>query len=538
MKRHQPAVVIAVLLLALVPASGPSVWRLAHHAPVIAGPFASLLAASTNLGPSRASDIQLTVTLRGATRPATLIDWAATHRLGVRWQPGEDFAFVTGAADGIADAFGVPIHDYRGRQGQPFYASPRQPVLPPELRDDVTGVGRVLSYLPHTMARPVFPLDVPLPGLTPQHLLNAYSAAPLAAAGYRGAGQTLVFYVFDGFDQRDLDMFADISGLPRFTPVVLGGPLAPAEGEAVMDLEIAHAIAPDAQLVVVNARPTLEGGGTFEKIGRMFDDVAAQYPGSVWSLSIGWGCDALVNATDVAPVRGALTNAHRRGITVFDASGDTSGLECKGGKDWSSAPGPDDIGVDTVASLPEITSVGGTTLSTDAQGKWLDEWAWIDVPMSQGTSGGVSRLFSRPDYQRWVSVARDTGHRMVPDVAAVADPSTGVQIVFEQKIRTGGGTSQSAPIWAGMTALMNQFVLDHGGRPLGDINPLLYRSAQGSQLPGFHDITMGGNAVDYPTPGYDLVTGLGSPIANNLAQNLLDLQRAQSVIAGFSPGGG
>jgi kumamolisin len=537
MKRYRVAAVIAAVLLVVTIASGPSVVRLARAAPIITGPFASLLAASTDLGPSRAADVRLTVTLRDGTHPTALIAWARTHRLNVRWRPGDDFAIVTGAAAGIADAFGVPVQDYRGRQGQMFYASPRQPAPPRELQADVTGVGRLLSYLPHRMARPVFPLDVPRPGLTPQHLLTAYRAAPLASAGYRGAGQTVVFYVFDGFDQRDLDMFADMWGLPRFAPEVIGGPLGPPEGEAVMDLEIAHAIAPDARLVVVNARPTLEGGGTFEKIGAMFDDAAQRYPGSVWSLSIGWGCEALVNAADVAPVRAALAGAHRRGITVFDASGDTAGLECKGGKDWSSAPGPDDVGVDTIASLPEITSVGGTTLSTDMDGRWLDEWAWVDGPMSQGSSGGVSRLFARPDYQRGVAVDRDTDHRVVPDVSAVADPFTGVQIVFGQKIRIGGGTSQAAPIWAGMAALINEYLLDHGGRPLGDINPLLYRAAQGSRLPGFHDITMGGNAVDNATRGYDLVTGLGSPIANNLAQNLLDVQKASSVAAGFAPGG-
>jgi kumamolisin len=538
MIRYRSAVLLATLLLVLATASGPSVWRIAQGASVITGPYASLLAASTNLGPSRASDVQLTVALSRAARPTALIDWARSHRLAVRWQPGQDFAFVTGAAAGIADAFKVPIRDYRGRQGQLFYASPRQPVVPAVLHDDVTGVGRILSYLPHRMARPVLPLDVPRPGLTPQHLLTAYNATPLAEAGYRGADQTIVFFGFDGYDQRDLDMFADMSGLPRFTPEVVGGPLSPAEGETVMDLQVAHAIAPDARLVVVNARHTVEGDGAFEKIGRMFDDAAQRYPSSVWSLSIGWGCEALVTATDVAPVRAALTNAHRRGITVFDASGDTAGLECKGGKDWSSAPGPNDVGVDTIASLPEITSVGGTTLSTDMAGRWLEERAWIDVPMSQGSSGGVSRLFARPDYQRAVVVARDADHRLVPDVSAVADPFTGVQIVFNQNRRIGGGTSQSAPIWAGFTALMNQYVIARGAPPLGDINPLLYRVAQGSRLPGFRDITTGGNAVDSPTPGYDLVTGLGSPNVDNLARNLFDAQMGQSVAAGFAPGGG
>jgi kumamolisin len=182
--------------------------------------------------------------------------------------------------------------------------------------------------------------------------------------------------------------------------------------------------------------------------------------------------------------------------------------------------------------------VGGTTLSTDMAGRWLEERAWIDVPMSQGSSGGVSRLFARPDYQRAVVVARDTDHRLVPDVSAVADPFTGVQIVFDQARRIGGGTSQSAPIWAGLTALMNQYVIAHGAPPLGDINPLLYRVALGARLPGFRDITSGGNAVDNPTPGYDLVTGLGSPNVDNLARDLLDAQMAQSVAAGFAPGGG
>jgi kumamolisin len=333
-------------------------------------------------------------------------------------------------------------------------------------------------------------------------------------------------------------MFADTSQLPRFTPVVIGGPLGPAHGETVMDLEVAHAIAPDARLVVINARPTVEGGGTFEKIGRMFDDAAQQFPGSVWSLSIGWGCEALTTATDVTPVRAALSNAHRRGISVFDASGDTAGLECKGGEDWSSPPSPDDVGVDTIASLPEITSVGGTSLSTDRQGRWLEEQGWIDPPLSQGSSGGVSRLFARPDYQSKIMVDRNADHRLVPDIAAVADPFTGVRIVFNQNPQIGGGTSQSAPIWAALTTLMNQYIVDNGGRPLGDINPMLYEVAQGSRLPGFQDITAGGNAVDTPVQGYDLVSGLGSPNVDNLARNLLEVQRAHSAAAYYLGDGG
>jgi kumamolisin len=109
----------------------------------------------------------------------------------------------------------------------------------------------------------------------------------------------------------------------------------------------------------------------------------------------------------------------------------------------------------------------------------------------------------------------------VPDVAAVADPNTGVRIVFNDNVVVGGGTSQSAPIWAGLTALMNQKLLDSGAEPLGEFNPLLYRIAQGSALPGFRDISLGGNAVSPGTAGYDVVTGLGTPNVENLVKNIL-----------------
>jgi kumamolisin len=371
----------------------------------------------------------------------------------------------------------------------------------------------------------MLPLDVPKGGLTPGRLLAAYDATPLTAAAFTGKGATIVFYEFDGYDQKDLDTFAETSGLPKFTPVLIGGQPGESHGETVMDLEVAHAIAPDAQLAVVNARPTVEGGGAYEKIGRMFESADRQFPGAVWSLSIGWGCDKLPSAADLAPVESALATAQQHGTSAFDASGDTGGLECKGGADWSSPPGPDDIGLDAVASLPAMTSVGGTTLSTDPHGHWVAEHPCVDSPLSQGTSGGVSALFARPEWQNRLVAQRDTARRRLsPDVAAVADPFTGVRIVFNQQELVGAGTSQSAPIWAALTVLMNQYLLAHGGQALGNVNPLLYRVASGSNLPGFRDVRLGGNAVDLAVPGYDLVTGLGSPNAYDLARDLLDIQ--------------
>jgi kumamolisin len=278
-------------------------------------------------------------------------------------------------------------------------------------------------------------------------------------------------------------------------------------------------------MVVVNARPTLEGGRTYERIGELFDSVDRQFPGAVWSLSIGWACDSFVNAADLAPVESALATAEAHGTSAFDATGDNAGLECKGADEWSSPPGPDDVGLDAISSLPAMTAVGATTLSTGPRGQWLGEYAWFDSPLSQGSSGGVSALFARPTWQDELVVDRDTQRRRLsPDVAAVGDPLTGVRFVFGQKEYVGAGTSQASPIWAALTVLMNQYVKAHGGRALGNLNPLLYRVAAGSDLPGFRDVRLGGNAVDMSQPGYDTVTGLGSPNAYNLAQNFLTMR--------------
>ena len=452
--------------------------------------------------------------------------WAATRSLSIRWRPGDDWAIVEGAAGDVARAFGVSVHDYRGRKGQVFYASPLQPSIPSALSGVVTGLGRIMGYTPHRTNRPEnVPLDVQKGGLTPGGLLDAYNAAPLAKEGHTGKGATIVFFEFDGFDQKDLDTFADTSGLPRFTPEVIGGQPSVSHGETAMDLQVAHAIAPDARLVVVNARPTLEGDGAYEKIGRMFEEADRRFPGAVWSLSVGWGCDALVNATDLAPVESALARAQEHGTSAFDATGDNAGLQCKGGDEWSSPPGPDNVGLDAISSLPAMTAVGATTLSTGSRGQWLAEYAWFDSPLSQGTSGGVSALFDRPKWQEKLSADRDTARRRLsPDVAAVGDPFTGVRFIYGQQEFVGGGTSQSAPIWAALTVLMNQYLKANGGRPLGNLNALLYRVASGAELPGFRDVRLGGNAVDTAQSGYDLVTGLGSPNTSNLARDLLHLQ--------------
>ena len=524
--RASIAAASAVLCVSAVALVARGDDRIPTGAETVGGPYAALLASSADLGSSRGSHAQLTAALHTSAHPQALISWADRRGLTVRWRPGDSWAVIEGAPAAVANGLGVDVHDYRGPRGQIFYASPQQPSVPDDLRAEVSEFGRILSYTPHREAKPPFmPAEVPSQGLTPSALLRTYNIAPLREAGVTGKGVTVIVFAFDGFDQADLDTFSSTFNLPRFVPEVVGGQPSARRGEATMDLEAIHAIAPDARKVLVNARPTVEGDGGFEKIATMMEDADRRYPGAVWSFSIGWGCDKLITAADLVPVRAALVRAQENGTTAFNASGDLAGLECKGGQEWSAPPSADDIGLDAVSSIPEMTSVGGTTLSTDENGGWLAEQAWFDAPLSQGTAGGVSALYKRPEWQAALDPGRGQGLRLAPDVAAVADPFTGVKIVFNQEVVAGGGTSLAAPIWAGITAVMDQYLLERGGRLLGGINPLLYRLAGGARFPAFRDVTLGGNAVDTAGPGFDLVTGLGTPNVDNLVRDLLVAQR-------------
>lgn len=528
--RGTAAAVGAMVTLAAFTLFGADRATTSMRADVIDGPYARMLSESLDLGPARADRIRVTAALHSPAEPVLLKAWARAHGLRAQWREGDDWAVIEGAPSAVDTAFGLAVHDYRAQTGpepgRVFYASRQQPGVPPAARFEVSGVGRILGYVPYREALPGPlpgpPREVPGGALAPHQLLKAYNAAPLAAEGFTGTGRTVVVFAFDGFLQSDMDAFADSSGLPRFTPEVIGGMPTQRTGEANMNLQVIHAIAPDAKLVMVNARPTVdhEGGNAFEKLGELMESVDRQFPGAVWSFSIGWGCDRLFTPADFAPVRAALAAAHKNGTTAFNASGNLAGMECKGGHNWADPPSPDDVGVDAVASLPEMTAVGGTKLSTDADGSWLAEQAWYNVPLILGTAGGASVLFDRPPWQTVGDGFPE--RRLVPDVAAVADPFTGVRIVFEQEVAVGGGTSQAAPIWAGLATLINDKLVDGGAAPLGDFNPTLYQLAGESALPGFRHIGAGGNAISRSSQGgYDMVTGLGTPNVANLVKNIL-----------------
>ncbi len=520
----------AVVLGALARADGAAAGS---RADFISGPYARLLAHSTDLGDTHDRNVQVVLGLRDPPRPEPLMEWARDRGLQVRWRPGQDWAIVDGDAPKVADAFAVAVHDYGNVDSRTFYAASRQPAVPAQLRAQVTEVGRILSYGRKAIAQPPpLPLDVPKPGLTPAVAMTAYNATPL---GVTGRGQTIAFFEFGDYDTVNLQAYAERFHLPAFdiaSPVGGSLPHNDSSGETMLDLEAAHAVAPDARLVVVNAhRYVPELDFQWSQVATMFDAVDRQYPGAVWSLSITVGpCDRMLSDVDAKPARSALAVAESHGTSAFDAAGDTGGLECKEYRTghWGAKPTPDDIGLDPMASMPEMTAVGGTTLSTDANGVWIGEDTWVDQAMQQGTGGGISALFERPDWQRGLSApkgAQPSTNRLTPDVAAVADVLTGLVARNNDHWVIMGGTSLSAPLWAGFAAMINQFLLANGGHALGNLNSTLYRAAGGSRQPAFHDVTRGGNAVYTAGPGFDLVTGLGTPDVDKLARNILDLQK-------------
>ena len=192
--------IAVALLLVFVGADRPGTPVLKN---VIGGPYARLLAESVDLGPARVDRVQLTAALNDAAAPVRLTEWADRHGLSVRWRAGDPWAVVEGAPDTVADALDVAVHDYRGKHGQVFYASPQQPVIPAQIRGEVGELGRILGYTPYHMGvPPLMPRDVPDGGMLPTELVTAYNFNALAAGGFTGKGITVVVFGFDGFDQR------------------------------------------------------------------------------------------------------------------------------------------------------------------------------------------------------------------------------------------------------------------------------------------------------------------------------------------------
>ncbi len=265
------------------------------------------------------------------------------------------------------------------------------------------------------------------------------------------------------------------------------GTASGADGEVMLDIEIAAAVAPRATIVVYFGPNT--DSGFLNAITKAVHD--SHYNPSV--ISISWGgpeTDWTAQALDA--FNSALADAAALGVTVCVAAGDngsTDGLT--DGEDH----------VDFPASSPFALACGGTRLIASG-GQIVSETVWNNNPRTSATGGGVSDHFERPGYQQPLggSIAR----RGLPDVAGNADPQTGYIVRVDGRSEVIGGTSAVAPLWAGFVALWNQAA----GRRVGLLNPLLYSSA-GSQA--FRDITQGNNGGFQAAASWDPCTGWGSP---------------------------
>jgi kumamolisin len=489
-----------------------------------------LIALSTKLGPAHDASIDVLLSLRTTDRPVVLENWATAHRLGTTWYPGEQFAVLSGSAASVGSAFGVPVDSYRSRTGEHFYAS-QQPAIPRLLLSEVTGIGRISNY-----GRPETLLTtsdyVPNGGITPTGLIQAYQATALTDRGFQGQGETVVLVEISPVEISDLNDFTQKFGLPQIQLQFVGGNAkgaASESGEADMDVETVHEIAPKARLVYFDANdvPGLTNSTDLgAELALSIAAVGRQFPGALVSMSLG-ACELSEDSSDVAAIDNAANLAENTGSTLYASSGDTGGADCGnfGADSVTSAKG-----VNIPASAPDITGVGGTSLSVGTNGGYIGETTWSSVMMAQGGAGGVSTIATRPSWQTGPGVGGQQvpDMREVPDVSADADPLTGNAFVTQGKLESGGGTSLSAPIWAGFTALIDEFLHTSGKPPLGFANPVFYKLAADTHLspPPFHDVTAGGNVFYQAGPGYDPVTGLGTPNVAALAQALLDLDNS------------
>jgi len=376
-------------------------------------------------------------------------------------------------------------------------------------------------------------------GWTYNQLARAYSLTGLYGKGDRGRGTTVALFELDAWSASDVASFQKCYGtsVPVTSVSVDGGDggdgTAPGVGEAALDIDTVIALAPRASLLVYGAPAGDYPLSTVDEYTAIVDDDAAEVVSASYGL-----CEAYVQAAYpglAAAENTVFTQAAVEGISVLAASGDTGSEGC-------ARVGSSKLGVLDPAAQPFVTAVGGTQLTK--LGPAPAERVWNQAKAGAG-GGGISRVWARPSWQKGRGVISKyssgkpcgvtAGYcREVPDVSAsAADPDEYI-IRWAGRWQAVGGTSAATPLWAALIA-----DIDSGQSPaihLGFLNPQLYSLPKGT----LNDIKAGDNDFTrthggrYPaTAGYDMGSGLGTPIATKLAKAL----RPPIVFAG-SPGTG
>jgi kumamolisin len=410
---------------------------------------------------------------------------------------------LTGTAADMQKAFGVVLEqkmidgaEYRVREG-----GIQLPASLAGVVEAVLGLDNRPQAQPHFRVRKALAKSAAPASYTPPQVAQAYNFPATAS----GAGQTIgIIELGGGYRQADLTAYFKSLGLPPpgITAVgVDGGTNKPstassADGEVMLDIEVAASVAPGAKIAVYFAPNTDQG--FLDAITTAVHDTT-QKP-SVISISWGGPESSWTNQAMTA-MDAACQSAAALGITITVAAGDDGSTDGGTGNN-----------VDFPASSPHVLACGGTKL--DANGATIvSEVVWNELASQEGaTGGGVSNIFALPSWQANAHVpasSTSTGGRGVPDVAGDADPATGYTIRVDSQTSVIGGTSAVAPLWAGLVAVANQQL----GNNVGLLQPAIYAAKAAL---AFNDITQGNNGAFDAGQGWDPCTGLGSPIANKL----------------------
>jgi subtilase family serine protease len=361
----------------------------------------------------------------------------------------------------------------------------------------------------------------------------AYGIDSLINKGFTGKGQTIVDIVSFGSPtlQQDMQVFDETFDLPPADIQVISplnvpeyDPHHDKDGwaqETEMDVQIIHTLAPEAKIIVLQS-PVAETEGTvglpeYRQLEQYIIDHQLGY-----IVSQSWGISELTlqdaqSQQELQQWNDLLQNGTtKHHITYFSASGDTGATDYVDDKNHLANIPTTGFAADS----PWVTSVGGTSLYLT--GSNSSETAW------SSSGGGFSQLYQIPSYQKLLPAKvqqQFNNQRGVPDVSAVADPTTGLPTYIDGQWSLAGGTSASTPVWAAIEAITNQMA----GHPLGFINPGLYKlGASTTYQQDFHDITKGNNnnlqagVKGYQAVvGWDPVTGLGTPNAEHLIPDLI-----------------
>ncbi|HLI07634.1 MAG TPA: protease pro-enzyme activation domain-containing protein [Ktedonobacteraceae bacterium] len=431
----------------------------------------------------------------------------------------------------VESAFQVSINNYKVG-AHTFYANASAPTIPGSLSSLILSIGGLdnsTHWKPLLQASPsqqklalasgkARRAHATPGGYGPSDLLGAYDGNALHQANILGDNQTVAVFELDGYQSSDITQYLQNYnlGTPNISNVLVDGYDGSAGQGAIeveLDIEVVAAMAPHANQVVY------EGPNTTQGVNDTYNQIVTDNRAQVMTSS--WGeCEAQSGASELQTLDGIFQQGAAEGISMFAAAGDSGAYDCGDGT----------LSVDSPASDPYITGVGGTTLQIN-NGAYGSETVWGNSSNGEGGGGGLSNTFKQPSWQVGPGVQNQysNGYREVPDVSADADPATGYAVYCTVSAAgcssSGwievGGTSAAAPLWAGSTAMINQYLEQQGKSKEGYANPALYGLENATeQYTPFHDITTGNNLYYPATAGYDEASGWGSPDIYNIARDL------------------